>query len=51
MECIEGNRALAMDILTLVDLVKLKLETILKVDMISLDNTVCYNNKDDNDDE
>ena len=32
-----------MDILTLVDLVKLKLETILKVDMISLDNTKCYN--------
>ena len=43
MEYLEGNTALAMNILTLVDLVILKLETILKVDMISLDNTECYN--------
>ena len=43
MEYLEGNTALAMDVLTLIDLVKLKLESILKVDMISLDNTECYN--------
>ena len=43
MEYLEGNTALAMDVLTLIDLVKLKLESILKVDIISLDNTECYN--------
>ena len=47
MEYLEGNTALALDILALIDLVKLKLKTILKVDMILLDNTECYNNKDD----
>ena len=51
MAYLESNTALAMDILTLIDLVKLKLESISKVDMISLDNTKCYNNKDDDDDD
>ena len=40
-----------MDILTLIDLVKLKLESILKVDMISLDNTECYNDDVDETDD
>ena len=43
IENLVGNTALAMDILTLIHLVKLKLESILKVDMISLENTKCYN--------
>ena len=52
MDYLEGNISLAMDILTLIDLVKLKLEFILKIDMITLDNKACYNenNDDDNDD-
>ena len=40
-----------MDILTLIDLVKLKLESILKVDMISLDNNKCYNDDVDKTDD
>ena len=50
---LDGNISLVMDVLTLIDLVKLKLEPILKIDMISLNNTECYNTTDDdgNDDE
>ena len=49
---LEGYTVLGKDVFTLIDLVKLELELILKVDMISLDNTECYNNNnDDNDDD
>ena len=48
---LRGNMGLAMDVLTLIDLVKLKLESILKVDMISLDNTECYNDDVDETDD
>ena len=55
MVYLEGNIELAKDILTLLDLVKFNLESKLKIDIITLDNTKCYNNnnnnKDDGDDE
>ena len=40
MDYLEGNTALTMDVLTLIDLVKLELESILKIDMISLKMTM-----------
>ena len=43
MDYLEGNTALAMDVLMMIDLVKLKLKSILKIDMITLDNTKCHN--------
>ena len=51
MDYLERNMTLTIDVLTLIDLVKLKLEFILKIDMVSLDNTECYNNTDDDDDD
>lgn len=47
MDYLEGNTALAKDILTLFDLVKLIIELILKASMTALNNTLCYNNNDD----
>ena len=43
MDYLEGNISLVIDVLLLIDLVKLKLESILKIDMITLDNMACYN--------
>ena len=43
MDYIEKNMALAMDVLTFIDLLKLNLSTKLKVDLLTLDNTECYN--------
>ena len=43
MGYLEGNTSLPIDVLTMIDLVKLKLEYILKIDVITLDNTKCYN--------
>ena len=48
---LEGNIELAKDILTLLDLVNLNLESKLKIDILTLNNTECYNNKDDGSDE
>ena len=51
IDYLEGNTALAKDILTLLDLVKFNVES--KVNMTTLDNTIYYNNdnidKDDDD--
>lgn len=43
IEYIEGNMALAMDVLTFMDLLKFYLRSKLKFDFMTLDNIECYN--------
>ena len=51
MAYLEENAALAMDVLTLLNPLKLNIEFKLKIDTISLNNTKCFNNKNDGDNE
>ena len=43
MGYIERNILLAMDVIIFIDLLKLNLQSKLKTDLMSLDNTECYN--------
>ena len=49
MDNLKGNLTLAKDVLTLSDLIKLDIESKLKVNMRTLDNTACYTNNDNKD--
>ena len=50
MGYLEGNAALDMDVLTFIDLSKLNIESKLKADLMSLDNSECYISVHESDD-
>lgn len=47
----EENNILPMDTLVMLDLIKVDLQTKLKVNMTTLNNTICFDNDNDSDDD